>query len=253
MLLMFGVFAGMFYKDGSRGYREQNLAYYRAEAFKRAREDFKKESYSSSPEAWKEHSSQQKVPLPEDPKLLPEGTEMPMAWPPALQDYDKMKDSMSAEESKLYDDYRAENGIGADVPDHPFDSQKIFEQWVVFWFCLALTVVTLFVLVRTLCRKIAVDEEALYPSNGGRVPFTELVRMDLRKWENKGVAFLWAAKPGAAERKIRIDGFVYGGFKKEQDEPAETLLKRIRANFQGEVVEMVADDDEPPQAPPSES
>jgi len=119
------------------------------------------------------------------------------------------------------------------------------------------------VLLRTMGRKIAVDDEALYPSDGGRVPFSDLVRMDLRKWENKGLAFLWATKPGGGERKIRIDGFVYGGFKKdkgeaaeeqaepveqqaepakEQAEPAETLLKRIRANFQGEVVEMVAEE-----------
>jgi len=253
MLLMFGIFAAMFFKDGLTGYRDQNLVYYLSQAFKKAREDFKNESRSSSPEVWKDHASKQEVVLPEDRSVLPNGTVVPMPWPVELQDYNKLKESMSAEESKLFDEYRAAKGIDAGVPEHPFDSRKIFEQWVVFWFCLVLSLVTLFVFLRTLRRKIAVDDEALYPADGGRVPFSELVRMDLRKWENKGLAFLWAAKPGGAERKIRIDGFVYGGFKKEQGEPAETLLKRIRGNFQGEVVELVTDDDQPAQAPPSES
>ena len=253
MLLMFGVFAAMFYKDGSRGYQEKNLVWYLAEAFKTARADFKKEPYNSSPAEWKEHASKQTVPLPEDSGLLPPGTERPMPWPSVLQDYDRMRESMPLEESKLFNEYRAEKSIDTEVPEHAFSAREIFEQWVIFWFCLALALGTLVVLLRTARRKIAVDDEALYPSDGGRVPLQDLVRMDLRKWENKGLAYLWAAQPDGGERKIRIDGFVYGGFKKEQGEPAETLLKRIRGNFQGEVLELVAADEPPAQAAPPES
>lgn len=255
MLAMFGVFAGMFYKDGHHGYREKNLVFYLSEAFKTARADFKKESLNSSPATWREHASQQIVPFkPEHP--LPDGTEIPMPWPPVLQDYERMKGASSAEESKLFDEYRAEKGIDAAVPEHAYGAREIFEQWVIFAVCAVLALVTLFIFLRTLRREIVVDDEALYPSNGGRVPLRDLVRMDLRKWEKKGLAYLWATLPGGGERKIRIDGFVYGGFKKENEEdeePAETLIKRIRGNFQGEVLELVAEEEPPAQAAPPEA
>ena len=252
MLLMFGIFAAMFYKDGTRGYREQNYVYHLSKAFKSAREDFKTGSHSSSPEQWRAHAREQKVRFHEAPKVqddpLPPGIQVPMPWPAELQDFEKMKAANSAEETKLFNDFRREKGIDAEVPEHAFDSQKIFEQWVVFWICLALTLGTLFVLIRTWPRKIAIDGEALYPADGGRVPFADLIRLDLRKWDNKGLAFAWARKPDGSERKIRIDGFVYGGFKKDQGEPAEKLIQRLRANFQGELMELVAEEAEPAPA-----
>ncbi|WP_367872399.1 hypothetical protein [Luteolibacter sp. Populi] len=248
MLLMFGIFAAMFYKDGTRGYREKNYVYFLSVAFKQARTHFKESEDGSSPEAWRDHAAKQTVPLPADRSVLPPETPASMPWPAELQDFEKMKAANSAEETKLFNDFRAEKGLDAEVPDEPYDSQKIFEQWVVFWICLALTFTTLFVLIRIWPRKIAIDGEALYPAEGGRVPFADLIRLDLRKWDNKGLAFAWAKKPDGSERKIRIDGFVYGGFKKEQGEPAEKLIQRLRANFQGELMELVAADEEPAPA-----
>ena len=37
--------------------------------------------------------------------------------------------------------------------------------------------------------------------------------------------------------RIRIDGLTYGGFKKENDEPAERLMRLIRSRFSGEIIE----------------
>jgi hypothetical protein len=251
MLLMFGIFAAMFYRDGSRGYREENLAYYLQAAFKKAREDFQAKKDPSASE-WREYAGAQVVPFPEDRSVLPAGTQVPMQWPPVLQDAGKMKASLSEQESKLYDDYRGEQGIKKEAPEKPFDARKIAEQWVVFWICLVLTLGTLVVLLRTIRRSLSVDAGALYPVDGGRVPFTDLVRLDLRKWETKGIAFAWAKGEGG-ERKIRIDGLTYGGFKKEQDEPAEALMRKVRENFRGELIELVAEDSEPaePAAPGS--
>jgi hypothetical protein len=251
MLLMFGIFAAMFFKDGSSGYREENLAYYLQAAFKKAREDFKAKR-DLTPAEWRAHAESQTVPFPEDRSVLPEGTQVPMPWPAVLQDAEKMKSSLAERESKLFDDYRGEQKIEREAPEKPFDARKIFEQWVVFWICLVLAVGTLFVLLRTIRRNIAVDGEALYPAEGGRVPFSDLVRLDLRKWDTKGLAFAWA-KGGGGERKIRIDGLTYGGFKKEQDEPAEVLMRRLRENFRGEIIEFVAEEAEPAKSAPPQS
>jgi hypothetical protein len=232
MLLMFGIFAAMFFKDGSSGYREENLAYYLQAAFKKAREDFQARK-DPTPAEWRAHAESQTVPA-------------------VLQDAEKMKSSLAERESKLFDDYRGEQKIEREAPEKPFDARKIFEQWVVFWICLVLAVGTLFVLLRTIRRNIAVDGEALYPAEGGRVPFSDLVRLDLRKWDTKGLAFAWA-KGGGGERKIRIDGLTYGGFKKEQDEPAEVLMRRLRENFRGEIIEFVAEEAEPAKSAPPQS
>lgn len=251
MLLMFGVFTVLFFLDGKWGYREKNLSFYIGESFKQAGEEFEKRQAAMNPAEWRAFAEKQTVPFPEDREVLPEGTRVPMAWPEILHDYDAVKASLSQEKDKLFNDYRLAAGIKKDAPDHPYPAGKIREQWVVFYICLALTLAAAWVLVRTLGRSMAVDGEAFYPADGGKVPFGDLVRLDLRRWDTKGLAFAWAGGGSSGERKIRIDGLTYGGFKKEQEEPAERLMSRLKENFKGEVIEYVAETDEAAeQAPP---
>lgn len=252
MLLMFGVFSVMFFADGKWGYREKNLAYHVSKAFEGAIGDFKAKQGELGPEAWRVYAQRQTVDLPEDPALLPEDTPRPMPWPEILHDYERMKASLEQQPNPLFDEYRLAAGIRKEAPEKDFSAQKIFEQWVVFWICLTLTFGALVMLLRTIRRSVAIDDEALYPAGGGRIPFGELVRLDLRKWGTKGLAFVWARTASGGERKLRIDGLTYGGFKVEQGEPAERLMTRLRENFSGEVIEYVIEDGEPASpAPPA--
>jgi hypothetical protein len=99
-----------------------------------------------------------------------------------------------------------------------------------------LALVSVFFLLRTVRRSISVDGESVTDQTGKRVLFGDLKTLDLRKWETKGLAFI--NYDGAAGKgRIRIDGLTYGGFKKENDEPAERLMRRIRSNFSGEIIE----------------
>jgi hypothetical protein len=164
-----------------------------------------------------------------------------MPWPPVLHDHQVLEVSLGQSAGKLFDDYRLEAGIKKEAPENPFPGRKILEQWVVFWICLALTAVALAVLLRVLGRSIAIDSEALYPATGGKVPFADLVRLDLRKWDTKGLAFAYAKTPAGGERRLRIDGLTYGGFKPEQGEPAEQLMRALRERFTGEVIEYVTE------------
>jgi hypothetical protein len=71
------------------------------------------------------------------------------------------------------------------------------------------------------------------------VAYADLKVLDLRKWDTKGLAC--ADYEGASGKgRLRIDGLTYGGFKKEQEEPAEQFMQRIRANFSGEIIEYTA-------------
>jgi hypothetical protein len=241
MLLMFGIFTVLFYVDGKWKYREYNLCYYVAGAFKEATSEFKAKKDTMSPEAWRALAEKQTVRFPDDHSILPEGTKVPMAWPEVLHDHAAMKKSLDQPADQLFDDYRYVAGIKHDVPEHDYPARKIKEQWVVFWICLVLTIGAVVVLLRTMRRSIAIDGEAFYPAGGGKVPFADLTRLDRRKWDTKGLAFLWAKTASGGERKLRIDGLTYGGFKKEQDEPAERLMVRLRENFSGEVIEYVVE------------
>ncbi|MBC8126427.1 MAG: hypothetical protein H8M99_04675 [Gloeobacteraceae cyanobacterium ES-bin-144] len=235
MMLMFGVFAVLFYRDGSTGYRKKNEIFYLYRTFEFANGEFSKMNSNGAltPREWKMHAEKQTVRFPDDRSTLPVTLKLPMPWPEILQDFDKMK---PLQWNTLWLEYAKERKFPAHPGDEPYDARKINEQWVVFWICSALTSAAAFVLVRTLRRSISADDEAITSQTGIRVLYSDLKTLDLRKWETKGLAFL--NYDGASGKgTIRIDGLTYGGFKKEDEEPAERLMQRVRSHFSGEILE----------------
>ncbi|MCW1924671.1 hypothetical protein OKA05_19050 [Luteolibacter arcticus] len=253
MLLMFGIFSVLFFRDGKWGYREQNLVYHLSKAFEQAKNEFKEKKDQMTPVDWRAYAAKRTIDFTHIDKEskqviatpVPEGTPVPMPWPEILGDYEAMKAAPDQGQDKLFNDYLLQTNIKKEAPEELFTLRKINEQWVVFWFCLVLVLGALFMLLRTMGRKIAIDGEAFYPASGGKVPFADLARLDLRKWETKGLAFTWAKTPSGGERKLRIDGLTYGGFKKEDGEPAEQLMRRLKENFSGELIEYVTESEEP--------
>lgn len=238
MFVMFSVFAVLFYKDGATGYRKKNESFYLNKTFQAASKRFEEMDKSGdlTPAAWERFADSQSVEFPEDHSILPANLTLPMAWPAILHDYDKMK---PLQWNLLWRDYTLERGMDSKVSEEPYNAKKIREQWIVFYICAVLAAVAAFFLIRTLRRSITVDDESVTTQQGKRVPFTDFKTLDLRKWETKGLAFI--DYDGASGKgRIRIDGLTYGGFKKENDEPAERLMQRIRKNFSGEIIEYAA-------------
>ncbi len=235
MLLMFGVFTVWFYIDASTGYRKKNEEFYLHQAFQQAGQDFSRMNAGGTltPEEWRTYAAAQSVTFPEDPGVLPADLALPMPWPEILHDYEKVK---PLQQNALWLEYSGERGYDERPAEEPFTARKINEQWVVFWICLGLTAATLFFFVRTLMRSIRADEEGVRSQTGKRVPYADLKTLDLRKWDTKGLAF--ADYEGASGKgRLRIDGLTYGGFKKEEGQPAERLMQRIRSRFSGEIIE----------------
>jgi hypothetical protein len=234
MLLMFGVFAVLFYIDGSTGYRKKNESYYLRKTFQSANDEFSKMNSSGSLTAdeWKSHAAKQSVAFPEDRSILPVSLTLPMPWPAVLHDFERMK---PLQWNILWREYSKEQALNDSV-EEPYDARKIKEQWIVFVICTALAAAAAFFLLRTIGRSITVDDEALKSQQGKRIPFADFKTLDLRKWDTKGLAFIDYDGPSGKGR-IRIDGLTYGGFKKENDEPAERLMRRIRSRFSGEIIE----------------
>jgi hypothetical protein len=235
MLLMFGVFAVLFYIDGSTGYRKKNEVFYLHKAFQTANDEFSKMNSGGAltAESWKAHAEKQTVAFPEDRSILPASLTLPMTWPAILHDYEQMK---PLQWNILWQKYTGERGLPVDPGEEPYDARKIGEQWIVFGICAALATVAAFFLLRTVRRSISADDEALTTQQGKRVPFADLKKLDLRKWDTKGLAFI-DYEGASGKGRIRIDGLTYGGFKKENDEPAEQLMRRIRSHFSGEIIE----------------
>jgi hypothetical protein len=237
MVLMFGVFAVLFYKDGTTGYRKKNVAFYLQKNFQSANERFSEMNAGNSltPEEWRRFAEKQTIKFPDDRSVLPADLKLPMPWPAILHDYERMKPLQS---NILWQEYSREQMLDSNV-EHPYDAGQIREQWIVFWICTVLALIAAYFLLRTINRTIEADGEAVTTQQGKRVPFTDLKSLDLRKWDTKGLAFIdYSGSSGSG--RIRIDGLTYGGFKKENGEPAEQLMKRIRSHFSGEVIEYAA-------------
>ena len=235
MLATFSVFSVLFYVDGTTGYREKNREYYVHGTFKKASEAFAKMNSENqlTEQEWKQFASAQTVDFPEDNSVLPADIKLPMPWPAILEDYGKMK---PLQHNLLWQEYSGENHMNNEPPEHPFDAKKIRQQITVFYICLSLSLITLFFLIRTSRRSITANNEALNTTNGRSISYKDMKTLDLRKWETKGIAFIDHDGPSGS-RRTRIDGLTYGGFKKEQGEPAEKLMQKIRENFSGEIVE----------------
>ena len=234
MLVMFSVFAVLFYVDASTGYRKKNEIFFLHRAFEQAQKDFAQlnKDGTLTPEAWNEHAAQQSVVFAPDCPL-PVAFRGPLPWPAILHDFQRMK---PLQWTLLWREFTKQRGMNAAPPEEPYDARKIQEQWVVCAICLALAAGAAIVLLRTLTRSLAADGEAITTPQGLRVPYTDLKTLDLRKWETKGLAFL--DYDGAVGKgRIRIDGLIYGGFKPENGAPAERLMQLIRSRFAGELID----------------
>jgi hypothetical protein len=246
ILLMLVVFAVLFFIDGSYGYRKKNMVYFLHRNFQVANEQFAamKAQGGLTSESWKEHAAKQSVKFPEDHSTLPSDLKLPMPWPTVLHDYDRM---LPMQWNKLWLEYSGEEGLSSNPPEQPYDAGKIREQWVVFWICVGLAVAAVFIFLRTMSRRIEGDEEGVRSQQGKKVSYTAMKRLDLRKWSNKGLAFI-DYEDESGKGRMRLDGLTYGGFNLAHDEPAERLMKLIRSKFSGEIVDYAVASD-PAEAP----
>jgi len=76
--------------------------------------------------------------------------------------------------------------------------------------------------------------------NGKKVRYDSAYKVDKRKWDNKGLAYVYYRESeGAASMKAVIDDLKFGG--------ADKILDRLLENFSGELIEKVQDPDEQEQ------
>lgn len=216
MAAMFAFFGAYFLYDGSVGYPKQ------VEIAKK-KEWFNGEFLATFDAAKKAGSLEQWI-VEQKAKGMPTGTDgEPPKWVT----------------------YAAANGWPEDP--HHYTEREIAEQFYFGYGCLA---AALAVGVIVLLRKNTVlrgEADHFVTPDGVKVPFSEVFRVDKRKWDKQGLAYAWH-KPGGQgrEKKAVIDDLMYGG--------ADKVLERILSRFNGELIEKVTDPEpEPAEAAPAES
>ena len=250
MLVMFGGFAFYFLYDWKVGYPEKNYTIAHYKAFIDAGN-----AQANDSDAWKNweaYVAEQSIPFGEDRSVYPEGTDFEEKWPKILAD----KDAMDKESDEgLWKIYSGEKGWpqSIDLEEDPKPAYKIKEQLYASIVCFCLAAVAIFFLIRTKGRNMRVDGGAYYAPGGAKIPFSDMIEIDKRKWETKGLATIKYKDSNGEEQKAKVDGMVYGQFKEEDGAPAEALFQKILANFDGELIELVVEDEEEDEVENTES
>ena len=259
MVVMFGVGAFLFFKDYKIGYPKKNVERYYRLAFEQAKDDFSKHLQSGQDgSAWEAFAGEQKVFRPinnssekveEVAPTVPKGTDLDTRWPKVLVDYEGYS-ALYETESQFaippgWKKYSNSGGrTWSDSSTNTLKSSgKIKQQLYIGILCSVLLCGAVFVFLRTLSRSMKVDGVGFSPAGGKLIPYGSMKRIDARKWDTKGLAYIYYEKDGA-EKKAKVDGMVYGQFKKEEGEPAQKLYDRILSNFKGELIELAPDEDE---------
>ena len=238
MLVIFGGFGAYFLYDWKIGYPQKNYVVANYKAFNEAGEAWTVDENRASPEAWNAFVDKQTIPFDED-SVYPANTNFEEKWPEVLKQMDNHKSD------DLWADYSGEKGWPqkVNVDEDPKTAGQIREQLYAAAVCFLLTAVTLFFLIRTKGRFMKADDQGYYPPGGDLIPFSAMKTLDKRKWETKGLATLTYEADGV-EKKAKIDGMVYGQFKEEEGAPAEALFRKVLESFEGELIELVDEDEE---------
>ena len=248
MVFMFGIFLFLFLKDWKIGWPNKNEVFYTYKAFEEAEKLFSGQDWSA--EEWASEVSRRKT-FPQEDVVLPSSVDRNTGWPSLLADYQAYSE-LSVEEGKkitppMWIQYTDERGWSSGIPEKSYSAGKIQEQLYYGIGSGLLLVAALAILWRTSRRSMSADNEAFYAPGGERVEYSLIRKIDARKWQTKGLAYVYyegRQDERDALLKAKIDGMVYGQFKQEEGAPAEVLFQKILKNFRGELVELVEDEPE---------
>lgn len=248
------IFTGYFYFDGSIGYKEQNSNFYHYGAKSQVKSYFQqleidrentassevKKNPAFSKETWQHFIDNEYITLFEKKDVVtpeyiisetegcfPESFQFPQKFPQAYASaYDKLIENPNYAE-EIWNKYATDNGFNLTPSSHFKPLSEITGQFHWAIGSLVLLLITIFILIRTYFRSISVDENAYTSSNGIVIPYGEITQIDRRKWLNKGIAYIYYTNGQGDEKKVKLDGMVYGQFNTEQPNNAEALYSVI--------------------------
>lgn len=128
--------------------------------------------------------------------------------------------------------YAAENGWPEKPHRHTDDEITAQFWWGGATLLASLIVATLMLLNRNKVLKAEADH--WITPEGLTIHFSQVFRVDKRKWDNKGLAYVWYRETAEApEKKALIDDLKFDG--------AGKILARLLTHFKGELIEKIED------------
>ncbi len=236
VLLAFMGFGLYFFYDGAIGYRKANAAMLSYQAFARLGETATRTTESE----WNRLMTEGVlIPTAEGrPDAaeargrfypLPAGHAATQGYPVEVRDHAAMargwNDCWVAHSTRMQ--YPIKPG------DHPHDEGAIREQWYGGAVCMLVSLLLLALTFRTSRRELSLRGSTITAA-GQQFDIADIESLDLRQW---GVGFKGAAYFTVRGRRIKADGMTYGGFNKEQGEPAEKFMQAVLARYQGEIID----------------
>ncbi len=167
---------------------------------------------------------------------LPPALEATQAYPAEALDHA----AMSGGWNDCWMAYSARMHYPIKPGDHPHDEAAIREQWYGGAVCMVVSAILLTFALRTSRRELSLRGDEVCAA-GQRFKLADVESIDLRQW---GPGYKGAAYFTVKGRRLKADGMTYGGFSKEQGEPAEQFMQAVLARYQGDII-----DYEPEQAP----
>ncbi|NCF84141.1 MAG: hypothetical protein GWQ08_01215 [Verrucomicrobiaceae bacterium] len=138
-------------------------------------------------------------------------------------------------------DYAADNGWPEEPPEKRYSTT---DQFFFGALCCGIGLAILGTMMLNRGKVLRADGLSFTSPKGERVLFSSAHRIDKRKWDNKGLAYVHYWDEKEKERRAVIDDLKFGG--------ADKILDRLLENFEGELVERVSTEAPSESTPESE-
>ena len=150
----------------------------------------------------------------------------------AQTEYKRLKDEVGPDKVEAaYAEVAKAKGWPAKMDEHKnYDYAIKWEQPAFALLTGAGGLAMLFFYIRTTRGALRADATSFSTPDGQHVPFASAFRIDRRKWDHKGLAYVYYKDTKGAEKRAVIDDLVFGG--------AVKVLERLEANFKGEVIDL---------------
>ncbi len=126
-------------------------------------------------------------------------------------------------------DYAADNGWDEEPPEKRYSTT---DQFFFGALCCGIGLAILGTMMLNRGKVLRADGLSFTSPKGERVLFSSAHRVDKRKWDNKGLAYVHYRDENEKERRSVIDDLKFDG--------AAKILDRLLSNFEGELVERVS-------------
>lgn len=230
LFVMLAGFSAYFYYDAGVGYPLKNEQYFAHQRISRLGEVFESK-YAKERAAWDSFIKTATWEYPGD-YVFPARLQRDGALPEELFAFDDMAKGWHG----VWERYSLQRGWDLKPPAEALGSYKIKEQYVACAVSGVLALLPLWILLRSLRRRMAISADGSVEAAGQRFVVGDIRRLDLRDWQKKGLAFAWIGVDGQKPRRVRLDGLAYGGFDVAREQPAERFMQSLLGVYKGEII-----------------